>query len=185
MAEGLNKVMLLGNVGADPELRFTQGGLAVLNIRLATSESYLDKDKVRRERTEWSTVVMFGKRGESLSKLVGKGSSIFVEGSLRTSSYDDKDGSKRYKTEVHANNIILCGGRGRGGGAGGEGAPQDEGRQHAKGGGEGGGSAGGGERGGWAPPAGGHQQAAPAHAPTGGYPDDFTGGYDSGDDIPF
>ena len=67
MAEGLNRVMLLGNLGADPELRFTQGGQAVLNMRLATTESYLDKDKVRRERTDWHNVVVWGKRGEALA----------------------------------------------------------------------------------------------------------------------
>lgn len=113
MAEGFNRVMLLGNLGADPELRFTQGGQAVLNIRLATTESYLDKDKVRRDRTDWHTVTVWGKRGEGLAKVLKKGSSIFVEGRLQTSSYDDKDGQKRYKTEVIANNVIL-GSRGKG-----------------------------------------------------------------------
>ncbi len=116
MAEGLNRVMLLGNLGADPELRFTQGGQAVLQLRLATTESYLDKDKVRRERTDWHTIVVWGKRGEALAKILAKGSSIFVEGSIRTSSYDDREGNKRYKTEIVANNVILAGSRGRGGG---------------------------------------------------------------------
>lgn len=114
MAEGLNRVMLLGNLGADPELRFTQGGQAVLNLRLATTESYLDKDRVRKERTDWHNVVIWGKRGEGLAKVLAKGSTIFVEGSLRTSSYDDRDGNKRYKTEVVAQNVILAGGGGRG-----------------------------------------------------------------------
>src|SRR5262249_60556464 len=95
MAEGLNRVMLLGNLGADPELRFTQGGSAVLNMRIATTESYLDKDKVRRERTDWHNVVVWGKRGEALAKILSKGSSLFVEGRLQTSSYDDRAGSKR------------------------------------------------------------------------------------------
>ncbi len=112
MSEGLNRVMLLGNLGADPELRYTQNGQPVLHIRLATTESYLDKDKQRRERTDWHSVVVWGKRGEALGKILGKGSSIFVEGSLRTSSYDDREGQKRYKTEVVATNIILGGGRG-------------------------------------------------------------------------
>jgi single-strand DNA-binding protein len=114
MAEGLNRVMLLGNLGADPELRFTQGGQAVLNMRLATTESYLDKDRVRRERTDWHNVIVWGKRGEALAKILTKGSSLFIEGSIRTSSYDDRDGNKRYKTEIVANNVILAGGRGRG-----------------------------------------------------------------------
>src|SRR3954470_24218704 len=121
MADGLNRVMLLGNLGADPELRFTQGGQAVLNMRLATTESYLDKDKVRKERTDWHNVVVWGKRGEALAKILAKGSSVFIEGSLRTSSYDDREGNKRYKTEVIANNILITNSRGRGGaGAGAE-----------------------------------------------------------------
>lgn len=111
MSEGLNRVMLLGNLGADPELRFTQGGQAVLNMRLATTESYLDKDRVKHERTDWHNVIIWGKRGEALAKILVKGSSIFVEGSIRTSTYDDRDGNKRYKTEIVASNVILSGGR--------------------------------------------------------------------------
>jgi len=121
MAEGLNRVMLLGNLGADPELRMTSGGQAVLKLRLATSETYLDRNKVRQERTEWHSVVIWGKRAEALAKILSKGSRIFIEGGLRTSSYDDKDGNKRYRTEVVANNIILSGGGGGGGGGGGRG----------------------------------------------------------------
>ena len=123
MAEGLNRVMLLGNLGADPELRMTSGGQAVLKLRLATSETYLDRNRARQERTEWHNVVIWGKRAEALSKIITKGSRIFVEGGLRTSSYDDRDGNKRYRTEVVATNILLQGqGGGRGGGAGGGGA---------------------------------------------------------------
>jgi single-strand DNA-binding protein len=114
MAEGYNKVFLLGNLGAEPELKFTQGGQAVLHLRLATNWSYLDRDKVRQERTDWHNIVVWGKRGEALAKILNKGSSLFVEGSLRTSSYDDRDGNKRYKTEVIANNVIIAGGGGRG-----------------------------------------------------------------------
>jgi single-strand DNA-binding protein len=171
MAEGLNRVMLLGNLGADPELRFTQGGQAVMNMRLATTESYLDKDRVRRDRTDWHNIVVWGKRGEALSKILAKGSTIFVEGSLRTSSYDDREGNKRYKTEVIANNIILAG-RGRGGGA------SDEPGGYAPRGGMGGGGGGGGGR-----------QAPPPAADPGPPADDFAGGSDFGggsdDDIPF
>jgi len=127
MAEGLNRVMLLGNLGADPELRMTNGGQAVLKIRLATSETYLDRNKVRQERTEWHSVVVWGKRAEALAKFLTKGSRIFVEGGLRTSSYDDKEGNKKYKTEVVANNIILSGSGGGGGGGGGRGGPRNEG----------------------------------------------------------
>ena len=112
MAEGLNRVMLLGNLGADPELRFTQGGQGVLNIRMATTESYFDKTaNERKERTDWHNVTVWGKRGEALSKILTKGSTIFVEGSLRTSSYDNREGVKVYKTEINATNIILAGSR--------------------------------------------------------------------------
>lgn len=112
MADGLNRVTLLGNVGADPELRQTSGGQAVLKLRLATTESYQDRNRQRQERTEWHSVVVWGKRAEALSRILQKGSKLFIEGGLRTTSYNDKDGNKRYKTEVVANNIILCGSRG-------------------------------------------------------------------------
>ncbi len=178
MAEGLNRVMLLGNLGADPELRYTQGGQAVLNMRLATTESYLDKDKVRRERTDWHSVVMWGKRGEALAKILAKGSTLFIEGSIRTSSYDDKEGNKRYKTEIVANNLILTGARG-----GNRGASDDA-----------GGGSGGYER--RAPSrAGGGREQAPASGGADAGSDDYGfggsggGGGSSGggndDDIPF
>ena len=177
MAEGLNRVMLLGNLGADPELRFTQGGQAVLNLRLATTESYLDKDKVRRERTDWHNVVVWGKRGEALAKILTKGSSVFIEGSLRTSSYDDKDGNKRYKTEINASNLLITGSRNRGGEAGGyEGGGGYE--VEAGGGGypqRGGAPAGGPARGRPAPV---QQEAPPAD-------DHEAGGFGNDDDIPF
>jgi single-strand DNA-binding protein len=117
MAEGLNRVMLLGNLGADPELRTTSGGQAVLKLRLATTESYLDRNRARQERTEWHSVVVWGRRAEALSRILSKGSRLFVEGAIRTSSYDDKEGIKRYRTEVVANNIILGGSPGQGSGA--------------------------------------------------------------------
>lgn len=112
MAEGLNKVLLLGNLGADPELKVTQGGQAVLKLRLATTESYLDRNNTRQERTEWHRVTLWGKRAEALAKFLTKGERIFVEGRISTSSYE-KDGEKRYSTEIVANNIILAG-RGKG-----------------------------------------------------------------------
>jgi single-strand DNA-binding protein len=158
MAEGLNRVMLLGNLGADPELRMTSGGQAVLKLRLATSETYLDRNKVRQERTEWHSVIVWGRRGEALAKILAKGSRIFVEGGLRTSSYDDKEGHKRYKTEVVANNIILSGGGGGRSGGGGGGGPR-----HSDGPGE---------------------EDAPSPGGGGGFPDaDYGGGGD--DEIPF
>lgn len=123
MSDGLNLVILLGNLTAEPELRFTQGRQAVCNLRMATNESYLDKDKVRKERTDYHSIVIWGKRGEALSKILAKGSQVTVTGSIRTSSYDDKEGQKRYKTEIHAKDVYL-GGRGGGGQrASGAGAP--------------------------------------------------------------
>ncbi len=107
MSDGVNHVFLLGNLGADPELRFTQGGTGVLNMRVATTESYVDKDKRRQERTEWHTVVVWGKRGEGLATFLKKGHSVLVEGSIRQSSYDDKDGIKRYKFEIYATNVVV------------------------------------------------------------------------------
>lgn len=118
MAEGLNRVTLIGNLGQDPELRHTQGGQAILNLRIAVNESYLDRNKERQERVEWVTVVLWGKRGEALSKFLSKGSRICVEGRLQTRSWEDKGGAKRYSTEVHATNVLLLGGRGSGDGGG-------------------------------------------------------------------
>jgi single-strand DNA-binding protein len=123
MAEGLNRVILIGNLGQDPELRFTQSNQGVLSLRMATTESYFDTNtKERKEITEWHTVVVWGKRGEALNKILSKGSRIAVEGRLKTRSWDDKNGGgKRYATDVVANNVILLGGRGEGGGGGGGG----------------------------------------------------------------
>ncbi|MEI9951073.1 MAG: single-stranded DNA-binding protein [Pseudomonadota bacterium] len=178
MAEGLNRVMLLGNLGADPELKMTSGGQAVLKLRLATSETYLDRNKVRQERTEWHSVVVWGKRAEALGKFLTKGSRLFIEGGLRTSNYDDKDGNKRYRTEIVASNIILSGGGGRGGGGGGGGDYNDD--FGGPSGGGGGGRAGGAPSGGGGAPSGGG--GAPSGG--GGYDDhDYGGGGD--DDIPF
>jgi len=195
MAEGLNRVMLLGNLGADPELRFTQGGQAVLNMRLATTESYLDKDRVRRERTDWHNVIVWGKRGEALAKILTKGSSLFIEGSIRTSSYDDRDGNKRYKTEIVANNVILAGGRGRGMPAEEGGMPSYDAGPPAGGPPGGGGGGGYAQRGGYGSRGGGGGEggpprgrpapaAAPPPEPAGEpYGGDYGGGSD--DDIPF
>jgi len=132
MAEGLNRVMLLGNLGADPELRVTPGGQAVLKLRLATNETYLDRNNVRQERTEWHRVTVWGRRAEALGKILSKGDQLLVEGRLQTSSYE-KNGEKRYSTEVVAINIVLPGGRGRGESASmREGAPMREGARVAR-----------------------------------------------------
>lgn len=106
----MNKAILLGNLGADPVLH-ANDGRHVLSMRLATTEAYLDRSRVRQERTEWHNVVVFGKRAEALSKILRKGTSILVEGALRTSSYDHSDGSRRHKVEIVASDITLTGGR--------------------------------------------------------------------------
>ena len=110
MSEGLNRWMGIGNLASDPELRMTADGQAILKLRLACNESYLDKSNTRVERTEFVSITIWGKRGEALAKILTKGSSLYVEGSLRTSSYE-KDGEKRYRTEIVASNVILTGGR--------------------------------------------------------------------------
>lgn len=111
MSDGLNRVLLLGNLGADPELKMTSGGQAVLKMRLATSETYFDRNKQKQERVEWHSVVLWGKRAEALAKFLSKGARIAIEGGLRTSNYEDRDGNKRYKTEINATNVILLGGK--------------------------------------------------------------------------
>jgi single-strand DNA-binding protein len=110
MTQGLNKVTLFGNLGADPELRMTNTGLAVLSFRLATTEVYFDKNQEKQERTEWHNIVLFGARAEALAKLLSKGSRVLVEGRLQTSSYE-KDGIRRHKTEVVATELCFGGGR--------------------------------------------------------------------------
>jgi single-strand DNA-binding protein len=172
MAEGLNRVLLLGNLGADPELRVTPGGQQILKLRLATTESYLDRNNTRQERTDWHSVTVWGKRGEALSKILSKGSSLFVEGRIQTSSYE-KDGKKQYRTDIVANNIILTGGRGRGADQGAEGG--------------GGGRSYGGGGGGGARPAAPAAPAGAAQQGGGGEDEEFGGGgFGGGDDeIPF
>jgi single-strand DNA-binding protein len=111
MAEGLNRVTLIGNLGQDPELRFTQSNQAVMSLRMATTESYYDQQsKERKEITEWHTVIVWGKQAEALNKILKKGSRIYVEGGNRTRSWEDKQGNKRYSTEVKSSKLILLGG---------------------------------------------------------------------------
>ena len=107
--DGVNKVIVLGNLGADPELRMNPGGQAVLKLRVATNESWLDKDKVKQERVEWHRVTVFGRRAEGLAKFVRKGMKVFVEGRNQTSTYD-KDGQKHYSTEIIADQVLVTGG---------------------------------------------------------------------------
>jgi single-strand DNA-binding protein len=122
MAGGVNKVILVGNLGADPEMRYTPSGAGVCEFRIATSESWTDKNNQRQERTEWHRVIVWGKRAEVCAKYLSKGRQVYVEGRIQTRTYDDKDGNKRYVTEIIANDVqFLGGGRDGGGGAGGGG----------------------------------------------------------------
>src|SRR5512136_2294397 len=111
----VNKVILVGNLGRDAEMRYTPGGAAVATLSLATTEVFKDKDGQRQEQTEWHRVVLWGKTAETLSEYLRKGKQIYVEGRLQTRSWDDKEGKKRYATEVKSDRIVLLGGRGPGG----------------------------------------------------------------------
>ncbi len=158
MARGINKVILVGNLGQDPETRYMPSGGAVTNFTLATNESWKDKQTgEQKDRTEWHKVAMFNRLAEIAAEYLRKGSQVYVEGKLRTRKWQDRDGNDRYTTEVIADEMQMLGGRGGGGGGGGS---------FSSGGGSNGGSGGGSN----APPGGG-QSAPPA--------DDFD------DDIPF
>ncbi|NNB85192.1 single-stranded DNA-binding protein [Corallococcus exiguus] len=125
MAGGVNKVILIGNLGADPEVRFTPGGQAVANFRIATSESWNDKNGQKQERTEWHRIVVWGKLAELCGEYLKKGRQCFVEGRLQTREWMDKENKKNYTTEVVATSVTFLGGRDAGegysGGSGGSG----------------------------------------------------------------
>nr|WP_298724292.1 single-stranded DNA-binding protein [uncultured Steroidobacter sp.] len=122
MARGINKVILVGNLGADPDTRYMPSGKAVTNIRIATSESWKDKQTGdMQERTEWHSVVLYDKLGEIAAEYLRKGSQVYIEGSLRTRKWQDKEGKDRYTTEIIGQNMQMLGGRGGGGGGGGGG----------------------------------------------------------------
>jgi single-strand DNA-binding protein len=107
MAGSLNKVILIGRLGRDPEMRFTPSGRAVTNFTMATNEVWTDQNGERQERTEWHRIVTWGKLAENCAKLLSKGKLVYVEGRLQTRSWDDKDGNKRYTTEIIANNMQI------------------------------------------------------------------------------
>ena len=115
----VNKVILVGNLGRDAELRYTPGGAAVATLNLATTEVWNDKGGQRQEKTEWHRIVLWGKQAESLQEYLTKGKQIYVEGRLQTRQWDDKDGNKKYTTEIKADRITLLGGGGGGGRSGG------------------------------------------------------------------
>jgi single-strand DNA-binding protein len=116
----MNKVILIGNLGANPEMRFTQGGQAVANLRIATSERWTDKSGQKQETTEWHRVVVFGKQAEIAGQYLTKGRQVCIEGRIQTRQWQDQQGNKRYTTEIIAQNLMMLGGRGEGGGGGGE-----------------------------------------------------------------
>ncbi|PPJ43473.1 MULTISPECIES: single-stranded DNA-binding protein [unclassified Pseudoxanthomonas] len=120
MARGINKVILVGNLGNDPETRYTQGGMAITRISLATTSVRKDKDGNQQERTEWHRVVFFGKLGEIAGEYLRKGSSVYVEGSLRYDKYTGQDGQEKYSTDIIADEMQMLGGREGGGGGGGD-----------------------------------------------------------------
>ncbi|AKM31049.1 single-stranded DNA-binding protein [Pandoraea faecigallinarum] len=165
----VNKVILVGNLGADPEVRYMPSGDAVANIRLATTDRYKDKQSGEfKEMTEWHRVSFFGRLAEIVNEYLKKGSSVYIEGRIRTRKYQAQDGTDRYSTEIVADQMQMLGGRGGDGGGGGGG--------YSRGGGdEGGGGGGGYSRGGGG---GGGRQQAPAKQSGGGFDD-------MDDDIPF
>ena len=118
MARGINKVILIGNLGKDPEAKSFANGGSITNITLATSDSWKDRDGNQQERTEWHNVVFHNKLGEIVAQYLRKGSKVYVEGSLRTRKWQDKDGRDRYTTEIHANEMQMLDSKGGGDGGG-------------------------------------------------------------------
>jgi single-strand DNA-binding protein len=116
MARGINKVILVGNLGNDPDTKYTQGGMAVTRISLATTSVRKDKEGNNQERTEWHRVVFFGKLGDIAREYLRKGSQVYVEGELRYDKYTGQDGVEKFSTDIVANEMQMLGGRGEGGG---------------------------------------------------------------------
>src|SRR3954471_23428517 len=178
MARGINKVILVGNLGADPETRAMPSGTTVANLRIATSESWRDKQSgEQQERTEWHRVVLFGRLGEIAAEYLKKGSQVYIEGSLRTRKWQDKQGQERYSTEIVGNEMQMLGSRGGGGGTGGGGGDFERGSSGGSGGGRGGRGGGGGGAGGGGDPY--PDEYAHSSGGGGGKAEDFD------DDIPF
>lgn len=117
MARGVNKVILLGNLGQDPEVRYTGNGTAVANMRLATTERYKDSNGEWVDKTEWHSVVAWDRLAEICGEYLSKGSQVYFEGQLQTRSWEDRDGNKRYSTEVKVREMLMLGGRGGDGGS--------------------------------------------------------------------
>ncbi len=171
MARGVNKVILIGNLGADPETRAMPSGTTVANLRVATSESWRDKQTgEQQERTEWHRVALFGRLAEVAGEYLRKGSQVYIEGSLRTRKWQDKEGKDRYSTEIVGNDLQMLGSRGGGAGAG------------AAGGGGGAGASGGG---GGREPAGEEGGSSPGRGGGSGSGSGSGSGEEFDDDIPF
>lgn len=119
----VNKVILVGNLGQDPELRYTQNGKAVANFSIATSENWKDKDGNKQEETEWHRIVVWGKQAESCEKYLSKGRQVYVEGRIKTNKWQDDDGNDRYSTEIVANTVQFLSGSSSGGGGTNDPAP--------------------------------------------------------------
>ena len=171
MARGVNKAILVGNLGNDPEVKYTQGGMAITKISLATTSVRKDKDGNQQEQTQWHRVTFFGKLGEIAGEYLKKGSQVYVEGEIRYDKYTGQDGVEKYTTDIIADEMQMLGGRGEGGGAAGAERPARAPRE------SGGGGYGGGQRAGGSGGGGQRTQPAANNPPP---MDDF-----SDDDIPF
>lgn len=183
MARGINKVIIVGNLGADPETRYTGNGTAITSIRIATSENWTDKQSgEKQERTEWHRVKLFGRLAEIAGEYLKKGRQVYIEGSLRTDKYTDKDGVERFSTDIIAAEMQMLGGGSEGAGAGGGGGGGFQRSQGGGGGGQqrqaGGGGYGGGQARGGDNYGGGQQQRQSAPPPV------QNNSFDD-DDIPF
>lgn len=174
---GVNKVIILGNVGADPELRYTPGGAAVTNFNIATNESWTDNNSERQERTEWHRIVVWGRLAEICNQYLRKGSKVYIEGRLQTRSWEGQDGQKRYTTEIVAREMQMLDGRGDMEGGGGSNGGYDGGNNNYGG-----------------PPTQSAPSSAGAHGgrsyggggqPSGGSNDPEPPAYASDDDLPF
>ena len=189
----VNKVILIGNLGQDPELRSTSGGQPVATLRVATTDKYKDRDGNLQERTEWHTVVVWGRQAETVNQYCKKGKQLYIEGRLQTRKWQDKEGKDRYSTEIVADQVRFLGGAG-GSGSGGPGAGEDfggGGGQRGGGGGYsgggGGGGGGGGQRGGGGGYSGGGGGGRPNNPGRGGDApgQDDPAPHPGDDDIPF
>ena len=175
MARSVNKVILIGNIGNDPETKFTQGGMCVCTISLATTSVRKDRDGNAQERTEWHRVKLFGKLGEIAAEYLRKGSQVYIEGSIRYDKFTGQDGVEKYFTDIIADEMQMLGGRGEGGGGG---AGMRSQRSEGGEGGFGGAQRGGGQRqGGYSGGGGGSSRPPASNTPPA---DDF-----SDDDLPF